>query len=245
MPEPIQANPAAETVTPPAGGGQIPPGTPQPGGAAPQSLTIDGVQYTPDQVKELVKAKADYDRFQPEFTQRSQILSDPQKFREYGQQKYPDLFKAPTTPTEEEQQITQAVELLRSKGQFVTREEAVKAAREEMALERMADQFRQENTKLSKDWDGKDGKPKYDAEAVKQHMLDNGFPNLTSAFRDLHYDALQEYHAASKGKQPKAPVIAAPGGGGPAPVTPDNGPDLNKRGAVKKDFENFLATRSE
>jgi hypothetical protein len=122
MPDPIQADPGAGggAPDPAAGGGQIAPGQGQPGDAAPAGLEIDGTTYTADQVKDLLKVKADYDRFQPEFTKRSQILSDPKQYREYGQGKFPDLFQPTAPPTDEDKQRQEAVETLRSLG-FMTK----------------------------------------------------------------------------------------------------------------------------
>jgi len=45
--------------------------------------------------------------------------------------------------------------------------------------------------------------------------------------------------------KPRTPVIAAPGGGGAAPVKGDEGPDLTKKGAVASDFAKFLEQRGE
>jgi hypothetical protein len=115
-------------------------------------------------------------------------------------------------------------------------------------MNRLADQFRSERTKLETDWDGKDGKPKFDFEVVKKHLLDNNFPTLKSAFQDLNGDAIDEWKIASRGKvKPKVPVIAAPGGAGaiPSPKKDDH-LDLTRTGTVRDDFIKHLeASKSE
>lgn len=246
MPDPIQANPGAGGGTPPAapGGGQIEPGAGQPGGAAPQALTIDGVAYTPDQVKELVKAKADYDRFQPEFTRRSQILTNPDHLFEYARKTYPDRFPAAPAPatTPEEQQRSEALKVLKDLG-VLTREEAEQLAEkkaQDLFAQREADQsIATEAEKLSKEWDGADGKPKFDKRAVAQYAIDHGYPNLTSAFRDMNFDALQQWFASQKPK-PKAPVIAGPGGGN-APVSKDKKVRLDDE-SFKQAFDEMVGS---
>lgn len=248
MPQPNQA--------PGDGGDGLPPVIPPPGGqsgsekqpgdAAPAGLTIEGVTYTPDQVKDLLKAKADYDQLQPEFTKRSQILSDPEKFREYGQGKFPDVFQPTSPPTDEDKQRKEAVETLRGLG-FMTKEEAISAVREEQSMARLTEQFRTERSKLETDWDGKDGKPKFDFEVVKKHLLDNNFPTLKSAFNDLYGDAIDEWKFAHRPAKPKPPVIAAPGGSSAVPSPKkDDHIDLTRTGAVREDFLKHLETsRSE
>jgi hypothetical protein len=243
MPDPIQANPAAPAVEPPAapaGGGQIEPGKGQPGGAATETFAIDGQTLTADQVREALKAKADYARFEPEFTRRSQILSNPDQLHEYARKTYPDRFPAAPTPaaTPEEQQRTEALKVLKDLG-VLTKEEAETLAQqkaEQLFAQREADQLvKAESEKLGKEWDGADGKPKFVLKDVATFALENGYPNLTSAFREMHYDALREYFASQKPK-PKAPVIAGPGGGS-APVRKDK--------PVRLDDESFSEAFNE
>jgi hypothetical protein len=223
MPDPIQAEPGAEGEEPivAPGGGQIEPGQGQPSDAAAQTLTIDGQTYTADQVKEFAKAKADYDRFQPEFTRRSQLLSNPDQLLDFARKQWPDKFPtAPTAPpTPDEQELAKAEQLLRSRG-FTTKEEAQQVA-QQMIDERLAQReadtsIKQEAETLTKEWDGTDGKPKFVKEDVARYALEHGFPSLASAFREMHDPALREWYASQKMK-PKAPVIAGPGGAN-APV---------------------------
>lgn len=212
--------PAAPTPPAPPGGGQSNDPTP-PGGAAPETFSIDGQTLTADQVRDALKAKADYDRLNPEFTRKSQLLSDPEKLREYVSKQFPDRFKfAPETPpTPEEAQLDNLINAAKDRGQLLTRDEAMKMWDEQRQLDTLTNSFKTEIENLGKEWDGQGGKPKFDLEAVQKHMLENGFPTLKSAFTDLNEPALREWYATQKPK-PTAPVVAAPGGG-TVPVAKD------------------------
>src|SRR5216110_2514802 len=93
-----QANP--DSPDGPGGGGQS--DTPPTDAPVVESLTIDGVAYTPDQVKAFLKDSTDYKRLVPEYTRQQQILRDPNRFKEFGATTYPDLFRpaAPAAPTD-------------------------------------------------------------------------------------------------------------------------------------------------
>lgn len=202
----------------------MPVGQPQPGGAATETFTIDGQQLTADQVREALKAKTDYEQLQPEFTRKSQLLTDPEKLWDFASKQFPDRFKAPPTtppvpPTPQEAQLDAFITAARQRGQLMTREEAQQMWAEQRELDELTNTFRTEIGSLSKEWDGADGKPKFDLNAVQEFMLKNGYPNLTSAFEQMNKDALREWYAAQKPK-PKAPVVAGPGGGS-VPVAKD------------------------
>lgn len=244
MPDPIDqahGGPGGAPATPPAPGGQSGDQPQPPGGAAPQFLEVGGVKYTPDQIQELAKAKTDYGQLQKEFTQRSQILSDPQKFREFGTKQFPDIFpQQPAGPvSDEEKQKQEAIATLRSLG-FITKDEADQMGKkqaEDLVAQREADAFvRTEVERLSKEWDGANGKPKFDPKEVLPFAAEHGLlPE--DAFRKLKWNDLLEYHAAQKAAgKPKAPVIATPGGGTSIPTAPDKQVDLNQHGAVAKAF---------
>lgn len=208
-----------------------------------EKFTVDGQEYTADQVREFSKAANDYKSFQPVFTQQQQLLKDPQKLREYVAKTYPDLITSqPTAPAGEPNELDQAFKVLKEQGKFLTQEEADsrahKIVEQVMAQREMNDFIKKEVDDLGKEWDGQNGKPKFDFEAARQHALDKGFPTLTSAFEDLNKPAIREWYAANK-VRPNAPTIARPGAQG-VPVGKDKGPNLNQMGAVKKDALEFF-----
>jgi hypothetical protein len=247
MPDPI---PPANGEQPNNGQAPTPPanGQPQPGGAAPVVLEFEGQKYGIEELKGLLKAKTDYDQLQPEFTRRSQILSSPDKFREFGSKQFPDLF--PTQPgqlTDEEKAVEAAKAEARKLG-LVSKDEVEKLAEQKMnALleQREADRFiASELERMSKEWDGTDGKPKFETKAVLEFAAKEGLP-IEEAFWKMNRSALLDWHASQKAKaKTKTPVIAAPGGGGSAPVQPDDKLDITKRGAVSGDFKKFMADRN-
>jgi hypothetical protein len=208
--------------------------------AAVESLKIDGQEYTPDQVKEFIKAKTDYDQFQPVFTKQQQLLKDPQALRDYITKNHPDLFPAPGQtgqPGGLPPELQDAFKVLQEQGNFMTKEAASKMVQDALS-QREADSFiSAERSTLEKEWNGEGGKPKFDFEAVRQFAVENGYPSLTSAFKAQNEPALMEWYAANK-VNPKAPTIARPGAVG-VPVNKEKGPDLNSMGDVAKDFLKF------
>lgn len=236
-----QANP----LLPPEGGADSPT-VETPSTEAPAGLTVDGVTYTPDQVKALLKDSTDYKQLTPEYTKQQQLLKDPQKLREYIAQTHPDLIpKAPAAGQEGQltPELQEAFKLIREQGKFMTQEEAQKMVSDALSA-READKFiADERSKLDKEWNGEGGKPKFDFEAVRQHAIQNGFPTLTSAFKDLNEPALLEWYAANKNK-PNAPTIAKPGAQS-VPVSKEKGPSLSKMGEVKKDALEFFGGEAE
>jgi hypothetical protein len=224
MPEPIDQANGGQPSNPADNGGQANGGQSggqgQPGGAAPQVFEVDGVKYTPDQIKEFATRSGDYDRLNGEFTRKSQLLSDPDKLIEFARSQWPEKFPAQpaATPSQEEQEKQQAIQLLQSLG-VVTKDQAEVMAQkkvEEVMAQREADQFvASEIGRLSKEWDGKDGKPKFDPKEILPYAAKEGLlPE--DAFWKLKRPELLEWHSSQKPK-PNAPVVAAPGGGS-APV---------------------------
>lgn len=247
--EPGQAEPLQPTE--PGQGGEGQPGDGGAGAPAIEKFTVDGQDYTADAIRDLLKAKNDYGQFQPVFTKQQQLLKDPQQLRDYVTKTYPDLFPsqpaAPAAPDGLAPELQEAFKVLKEQGKFLTQEEAQAMAQklvEDTLAQREAVAFiENEKATLSKEWDGQDGKPKFDFEAARQHALTKGFPTLTSAFEDLNKQAIREWYAANKVK-PNVPTIARPGATG-VPVSKKAGPDLNQMGAVKKDAEAFFGGDTE
>jgi len=231
-----QANP----ILPTEGGTDSPTTTTTTDTPAPAGLTVDGVTYTSDQVKALLKDSTDYKSLTPEYTKQQQLLKDPAKLREYIAATYPDLI--PKAPAGEPSELDQAFKVLKEQGNFLTREEAQQQAQklvQDILDQREANHFnKKEIADLTKEYDGQSGKPKFDFEAARQHALEKGFPSLTSAFEDLNKNAIREWYAANK-IRPKAPTVARPGATG-VPVSKEKGPNLNDMGAVKKDALEFF-----
>lgn len=140
--------------------------------AAATKFAIDGQEYSVDQLKEALKAAGDYQQLLPEFTRKSQLLSEVQKkLGALGQldEKAADSSK-PNDP-----RMEQARKILKEQLGAVFAEDlqpilelvnALKAQREDAALHDVADS-------LADKYDGSHGEPKFDvvkvAEAVKQN----------------------------------------------------------------------------
>lgn len=211
---PDDQDPAAQPSAPVSDGGQDPAtqsdGQGQPGNATPQALSIDGVDYTPDQVRELAKAKADYERLTPVFTQQSQLLKDPDKLDEYLRKQFPDRFAPKADVPPDQKQVT---DTLRQLG-YLTKDEVTQIMQQTISQDREDAKYEATLDKLETSIDGKDGRPKFDRRDVLLHGQRKGIYDPEAAYNDLNGTALREWYAADKlGKKPKG-LTTEKGGAG-------------------------------
>lgn len=158
-------------------GGDAGDGKPTEGGAAPTEIEIDGQKYTPDQLKEALKASEDYRHFVPEFTRKSQDLAEYEKLG-----KIDDLKKIVNTPAGEDPQVDQAKKILKEKFGVVTKEDVadlmkkIKDLEESGSIKEESAQLESVSKNLSAKYDGKKGEPAFKIEEVAQAVSKN--PNL-------------------------------------------------------------------
>ena len=165
----------------------------------PETVSLLGREYNLsdiDQVRELAK---DYDRLGRSYTFTTQQLAQLEKVS----QEKPAVSQSPDLADPE------TVEYLRKLG-FVHKEEQIQE-KEDSILENTL-------TKLSENYDGKDGKPKFDGERVLEFCIQNGVLNPEYGYKLMNYDALREWEIR---QMKKAPIAPPSSGGEGSPRQPE------------------------
>jgi len=181
-------------------------------------VTLLGRQYDlskPDQVQELAK---DYDRLGRQYAPLVQQL---QEFQ--AKQKQPQISEQVNDP--------ETVEYLRKLG-FVSKQE-LEQMREEERLEEYL-------TTLESEYDGSDGRPKFDRIAVLKFCVDNGIANPEAGYKLLYEKELEEWRIKNlqKGSTPPPAVKGTSGANIPKPKkvtlrTPESEEEIDLRTAIE------------
>jgi len=199
----------------PGGGQPGGEGDPQGAGGAPQTVKIGDKELTLDQVAELEKKASDYDALLPEFTKKSQRLSEFEKLNKTEQN--PDADKPfymqkgwkPQTYEELQQALVLAEERgLKRAIDTIDGRETTKAE-----AKKQWDGFVDETTKADKSFD----KNAFAQFVVRHNLPITGIDAMKSA-----YGVYKEVIDAKLGKGGKpagqASPVGAPKGGQPAPA---------------------------
>lgn len=169
---------------------------------------IDGQKLTADQIREYMKSHKDYQALVPEFTRKSQLLSEFEKKQKEAETKE----KAPANPLANNPQAQEAVKVLKDLG-FITKEDAdalrkeldgFKSSYETQIQERQLN----EATKLLSDkYSGKNGEPKFNLDEIRNAAQTDpsklvfdqaGNVNLELTYKMIHadfYDKMPEIKA--------------------------------------------------
>jgi len=184
-------------------------------------VTLLGRQYDlskPDQVQELAK---DYDRLGRQYAPLVQQLQELQARLE--QQQKPQVPESINDP--------ETVEYLRKLG-FVSKQE-LEQMREEEKLEEYL-------TALESEYDGSDGRPKFDRIAVLDFCVRNGIANPEAGYKLLYEKELEEWRLKNlhKGSTPPPVVKGTSGAKIPKPkkVTlraPESEEEIDLRTAIE------------
>jgi hypothetical protein len=199
-------------------------GVEQPTSSPETVVTLLGRQYDlskPDQVQELAK---DYDRLGRQYAPLVQQLQELQTRLEQQNPRVSEPINDPET-----------MEYLRKLG-FVSRQE-LEQMREEERLEEYL-------TALENEYDGSDGRPKFDRVAVLKFCVDNGIASPEAGYKLLYEKELREWELKNinKGSTPPPVVKGTSGAKIPKPkkVTlrmPEGEEEIDLRTAI----ENTLA----
>jgi hypothetical protein len=173
------------------GGGDAPVGTDTPSGdqqpddngaAQPTEFEIDGQKVTAEQIREWQKAHRDYSSLQPEFTRKSQVLSKLQKDGVIDEQgnlvARKDNGEPSADPFANNPQAKEAVKVLKELG-FITKQEAdslkqeIESVRGTYQSDVEQRQLQAVASNLAAKYDGKNGAPKFDIEAIKTAVSQN------------------------------------------------------------------------
>jgi hypothetical protein len=184
-------------------------------------VTLLGRQYDlskPDQVQELAK---DYDRLGRQYAPLVQQLQELQaRLEQQHKPQVPESINDPET-----------VEYLRKLG-FVSKQE-LEQMREEEKLEEYL-------TALESEYDGSDGRPKFDRIAVLDFCVRNGIANPEAGYKLLYEKELEEWRLKNlqKGSTPPPVVKGTSGAKIPKPKkvtlkTPESEEEIDLRTAIE------------
>ena len=158
-----------------------------------ETVSLLGREYDlskPDQVRELAK---DYDRLGRQYAPLTQQLAQLEQMLEGKKsQPQPNLADPET------------VEYLSKLG-FVHRDEQLRKEEDKMLEDNLQE--------LTKSYDGKDGRPRFNRGAVLEFCVQNGISNPEYGYKLMNYDALREYDLRQAKTAPVAPPSSGSGGG--------------------------------
>ena len=95
-------------------------------------------------------------------------------------------------PIADTPEIVRAKEFLKNLG-FVSDAEVKKSLKEEISNLEAKMVLEDEHSRLNRIYDGEDGRPKYDKEAVMDHIKKTGIYNPEAAYKDLHEPELLDW----------------------------------------------------
>jgi len=170
--------------------------------------------------KNEYKAKAElFDKIQSDPQYASQLLNQAN----------------PNQPVSQEQQVMQKLKEL-----GVPAMDDVKSViREQLEQERVYREIDQKVNTLQKEWDGKDGKPKFDVEQVVEYGQKTGIYDPEAAFKLLHERELADYYA----KQSRKSGIKSERQGKPVQSVGKDEEALKAEAQKTGDWTKFLQSR--
>jgi hypothetical protein len=89
-------------------------------------------------------------------------------------------------------EVSRAKDFLKNLG-FVQNDEVKKSLREEISNLEAKMVLEDEHNRLNRIYDGEDGRPKYDKEAIMTHIAKSGIYNPEAAYKDLHEPELLDW----------------------------------------------------
>lgn len=168
-------------------------------GSAKEVLEVLGRKYdisNADGIRELAK---DYDRLGRQYAPLTKQLAELEGLLNKNKEQPQPDFNDPET-----------VEYLRKLG-FVTRDEQLQKE-EDKALEDTLQ-------KLEKNYDGKDGRPRFDRREVLEFCVNRGLSNPEDGYNILNWNAIKEWHLRQAKAAPSTPPSFG-GEGGPREPQP-------------------------
>lgn len=222
--------------------GDTPTEEPEGNGSEPSTIEIDGQQFTPDQVKEAIKAAQDYKHLVPQFTQVTQELAELRKGQQGGDE-----------PVKEQVEDPETLEYLKKLG-IVTMDDLQAHFQKQEAERQQAQEdarLAQHLEGLEKQYDGSNGLPKFSTEEVLQFCVENGIGNPEYGYQLMHLDAIKEH--AARGAQPKNQAPPSSAGEGtskePAPKkrvfgAPEGDEQINLRDSIMETIDSMAGSNA-
>jgi hypothetical protein len=213
-------------------------------------VTLLGRQYDlskPDQVQELAK---DYDRLGRQYAPLVQQLQELQARLEQLQQLHGSQVQQPQTGIQD----PETVEYLRKLG-FLSREELEQfkqAILQELNQRQEQERLEEYLTSLENEYDGSDGRPKFDRQKVLQFCVERGIADPEAGYKLLYEKELEEWRLKNlqKGSTPPPVVKGTSGATIPKPKkitlgTPESEDEIDLRTAIENTMNEITPKLSE
>lgn len=154
------------------------------------STEVNGQGSETPATGEATKGKSEYiprERFDQVYSKAKDYEA---KVKQYEERLAQLEQKSPKTPENpQEAAVKENLKKVLNEMGFVSREELEVERKREEQDRRIAE----ERKSLEAEWDGKDGKPKYDHEAVVDYALENRIGSLSAAFKLMNEETLTNY----------------------------------------------------
>jgi len=134
----------------------------------PKKYTIDGQEYTEDEILEALQAKEDYQHLLPEFTRRSQKLAEMEK-------QLAQIQQQPNVPQDEKLEETKR--LLKEQLGVVTKDDLEKVISDIQNFYQGDVQLQKAVAGLEKKYSGANGEPKFDYDKLKNYLVQKYGPD--------------------------------------------------------------------
>lgn len=209
-------------------------------GTAPsQVITINGQEYDPNEVSELMevgrqtremetKYNTKLDRVWPDYGQKSQRLSQLEKEHEEARKELESFKTKKEQGNETPADIKDAKDAARklgivldedAEGKFLTEEKLQKLLDERDAKSRNLQSVLKQADDMEKELDGSDGRPKFNRKVVMAYAAQYKM-SLDEAYEDMNEDALKSWKAEQLEAQKKKGLKTLTAGGDKAPARP-------------------------
>jgi len=205
--------------------------------ASPETVvTLLGRQYDlskPDQVQELVK---DYDRLGRQYAPLVQQVQELQaRLNQLQSNQTPQQQVAAQDITDPE-----TLNYLRQLG-FITKDEMNQILQQQKEEEQLETYL----TSLEAEYDGSDGRPKFNRQEVLQFCVNNGIADPLAGYKLLHEKELNEWTLKNLSKGPTPPPVTKGTRGANIPKpkkitlgSPNSEEEVDLRTALEADLEN-------
>ena len=196
-----------------------------------QKVVIGGVEMTPDEANELVESGKSFKELKEQYPDID-FKELPKSFTQ-TRQELAELKKPKPTPEEiepdEEARRKQIDDFFGDP--YVQEKLGAKQSEKEQIL-REDLEFQKTIESLETEFDGSDGRPKFDKKAVLEYGMQNQIFNPRTAYKELHEQELEEWiiKQANEKKRPSTFFEKSGGKGGkqPEPKTPTNFKEATK-----------------
>lgn len=183
----------------------------------PEKIKIGEEEFDPSELQDLIgkgrfakeveeKYNTKLDKVWPEYTKATQKIKDyEEKEKTWMTQQAEQLANKPQNELSEEE-LSQQARMQAKKLGLVTIDDINTYVEQRIGVINRATELNKECDDLEKEFNGKDGRPKFDREQVYEHMKETGIRTPMKAYKDLYEEQLDKWKE-NKFKESKKPSM--------------------------------------